>query len=79
MSHRELLQWTDEAKAWADARSGMVGDGVETEEDRKKSNASLHTRKDVFVTEVLNMPVTDLVTHTIPAYPGAVHEGMDDE
>lgn len=59
----EMLRWFEETRI-------TVGTELTTE-CRNAVIALLYTWKDLFVEKLSDLPVTDLVCHTIPTYPGS--------
>ena len=59
----------EEAVAWFATRKITLGENLK-EEELRKAKLLLYTWKDAFATELEDMPVTDLVEHIIPVYPG---------
>ena len=44
--------------------------GVQTEEEKEQAVRLLWIWRDIFVEQLCDLPMTDLVPHSIPAYPG---------
>ncbi|RDW59800.1 hypothetical protein BP6252_12887 [Coleophoma cylindrospora] len=63
---------TLECKSWSDQHSGLVGDKVQSDEDHEKLARVLYTWKDIFITEIKDLPRTDIIEHKIPTRQDAV-------
>ena len=53
---------------WLEAYPNLLGDQVDTEERREQACNLLATWRDLFVTDVEDMPMTDIIEHRIPTY-----------
>ena len=52
--------------------------GVQTEEEKEQAVRLLWIWRDIFVEQLCDLPMTDLVTHAIPTYPGIrAHRARD--
>lgn len=72
MSYRRKLKEKEEeeaAEAWFMTRKITLGEKLKKEEE-KKAMLLLYTWKDAFANALKDMPVTDLVEHDIPVWPG---------
>ena len=69
---RELKDKSEaaEAAAWFATRKITMGERL-TKEEKEEAILLLYTWKDAFANELKDMPVTDLVEHQIPVWPGA--------
>jgi len=73
-SYRRNLKDEKEAEAaatWFATRKITLGEKLKTEE-KKKAVLLLYTWQDAFANALKDMPVTDLVEHHIPVWPGSL-------
>ncbi|KAL3247644.1 hypothetical protein ABHI18_012339, partial [Aspergillus niger] len=57
------------AEQWMQENQSLIGDAVQESRQWRVVSLVLYTWRDLFVTDVRDMPVTRLVTHRIPTYP----------
>jgi len=69
---REMKSEVEEVKAaaWFATRKIALGKRLK-EEEKKKAMLLLYTWKDAFANDLKDMPITDMVEHQIPVWPGA--------
>lgn len=62
------LQDNDSSAMWLESFPGLIGDMVTTAQERHEVQCLLETWRDIFVTNIIDMPCTDLIEHRIPTY-----------
>jgi len=75
--HRVLMSSATGIPTWFEASGVKRGDQL-TAQQKEEAKKLLYTWKDLFASGIEEMPVTDLVVHRIPVYPGVAPKRTKD-